>query len=243
VRRSWRQALREVALIFVGITLALLFENWNQERQARVQEHELLAQILSDLRATQHDLTRGDLLNGIPRGDLPSLEAAHESHRRIMEELNRTGVVEQEVWAQDFAVLMRGGSRLYPQTAGYQSLKTIGVDLISDDSLRVAVTRFFELTMGRVAQGEDTLWEAQDDFLAPYVFAHFRGRVPVDSAGLGAVVPLDPSLLRGDPSFPLVMDRIDLDRARALNQYRTAERELDSLIRRLEELVGVDGAL
>ena len=56
MKRSWRGALQEVVLIFVGITLALLFENWNQERQERSQEGELIAQILEDLRETRVDL-------------------------------------------------------------------------------------------------------------------------------------------------------------------------------------------
>jgi len=40
MRRSWRGALGEIALIFLGITLALFFENWNEERKERAQEHD-----------------------------------------------------------------------------------------------------------------------------------------------------------------------------------------------------------
>jgi len=236
MRRSWREAFTEIALIFLGITLALFFENWNEDRQARAQEHELLFQILNDLRETRQDLTVSDVNRiGLPGGDLPNLEAAQDAHFRIMEGLNCTDSVAPEAWAQDFAILMRGESRLYPQTAGYQSLKTIGVDLITDDSLRVAITHFFELTLSRVAIGEDRYWQAQDMLLSPYVFAHFRGRIPADS--IGEVYPLDLSALCGDPSFQLMMDRIGEKRRLALIQYRRAEGELDSLIGRLENAV------
>ena len=33
---NWQYAIGEVILIFVGITLAIAFNNWNEERKARI---------------------------------------------------------------------------------------------------------------------------------------------------------------------------------------------------------------
>ena len=48
--------------------------------------------------------------------------------------------------------------------------------------------------------------------------------------------------LRDDPSFAVMMDRIELVRTGTLTQYRRAEGGLDSLIARLERGLGVGGA-
>jgi hypothetical protein len=53
---NWRRGIAEVALIFVGITLALLFDNWNEARKARILEEQLFAALRADLLETRADL-------------------------------------------------------------------------------------------------------------------------------------------------------------------------------------------
>ena len=40
---NWRRGIAEVALRFIGITLALLFDNWNEARKDRALEEQLFA--------------------------------------------------------------------------------------------------------------------------------------------------------------------------------------------------------
>ena len=49
---NWRYAFGEVTLIFIGITLALAFSNWNQNRQERKMEIKLLSELRDNLDAT-----------------------------------------------------------------------------------------------------------------------------------------------------------------------------------------------
>jgi hypothetical protein len=53
---NWRRGFAEVALIFVGITLALLFDNWNEARKDRILEEQLFAALRADLLETRADL-------------------------------------------------------------------------------------------------------------------------------------------------------------------------------------------
>jgi len=53
---NWRRGIAEVALIFVGITLALLFDNWNEARKARILDEQLFAALRADLLETRADL-------------------------------------------------------------------------------------------------------------------------------------------------------------------------------------------
>jgi hypothetical protein len=242
VKRSWRSAVAEVLLIFVGISLALFAENWNEERLERGQESELLRQILRDLEETKLDLVRpGSGLNGLPAGDLPFLEAVEETHVRVMRDFYRSDGADPHEFAEDFAVLAEPPT-LFPQTAAYESLKTVGLDLVSNDSLRVAVTRFYELTLTRVAKSEATLRESSDSFLAPYVFEHFRE--VLNDGETVELAPRNADDLRADPMFAMIMNRILRDRARVIRQYRGALRQLDGLSRHLESVLqGGRGAL
>lgn len=49
---NWRYAIGEIALIFIGITLALSFSNWNQNRQERQTQIKLLRELHANLDET-----------------------------------------------------------------------------------------------------------------------------------------------------------------------------------------------
>ena len=238
--RSWRSSIREVVLIFVGITLALFFENWNEERLQRSQERELVAQVLDDLRETHQELLRSDL---------PNQEWAKDAHRRIMESVYGGSIIEPDSIDVDFGRLLSNGSRLYPQAAGYESLKAVGVDIIADDSVRLAVTGFYERYLGRVAVAETRLLDSQERSLELYMVEHFQNRRPwrvgsdVGRNEARSFYPRDLDALRRDPSFRLLMDRNEQDRARLLNAYRVTEGTLESLIELLSQRYDLGGAL
>lgn len=46
---DWRRALPGVAVIFIGITLALYFENWNEARKKRALGQQLLVKMVDNL--------------------------------------------------------------------------------------------------------------------------------------------------------------------------------------------------
>jgi hypothetical protein len=52
-------AASEVGLIFLGITLAIAFENWNDERAERDEEQSILADLQADLRSNIDELEDG----------------------------------------------------------------------------------------------------------------------------------------------------------------------------------------
>lgn len=232
MKRSWQGALGEILLIFVGISLALVFENWNEDRRTRSQERAFVGQILDDLRRTRDELTRDDF---------PALRVQALAHDDIVTSVYGAGPIDTDSLTRSFTRLIAHGSVLYPQTAAYESLKSTGVDLIEDDSLRMAITGFFELGLERVATAEAALWRSHDQFLEPYVIEHFEAADSIGTAPAGrrrSVTPRDLEGLRRDPTFLLILYRIEADRRRVIEVYGGAERGLDRLIERLEMEVG-----
>ena len=53
---NWKYALGEIALIFIGITSAIWFNNWNEERNDRKLEKHFYGLIISDMQATSDDI-------------------------------------------------------------------------------------------------------------------------------------------------------------------------------------------
>jgi hypothetical protein len=57
-RVNWPQAVAEVLLLAIGVGLALLADNWWQERQERVEEQAYLVELHADFTATRNELAR-----------------------------------------------------------------------------------------------------------------------------------------------------------------------------------------
>ena len=68
---NWKYALGEVALIFVGISLAIAFQNWNDQRKKEILEKIYLEELLDDCRrdstllASYIKLSEGKYIDGL----------------------------------------------------------------------------------------------------------------------------------------------------------------------------------
>jgi len=127
-------ALGEVVLVVIGILIALQINNWNEEKKLNKTEHILLKQILKSLksdfgrtkfiyenRALKKRSAIDDLLNNLNQEELP-----HDSILRPSF-LNMTITL----------------SFNYDKGA-YESLKSHGLDIIRNDSLRQRIIRLYE---------------------------------------------------------------------------------------------------
>ena len=61
---NWKYALGEVALIFIGISLAIAFQNWNEERKRMTSEIVFLEGLLEDLKRDSATVDRYAMLAG-----------------------------------------------------------------------------------------------------------------------------------------------------------------------------------
>jgi hypothetical protein len=138
-----RRGFGEVLLIFLGITLALMFENWNSDRERKLQELNLLAELYLDLEETRIDLER----------DIVSTERGLENGRLMIEAFNGEPVGAEEFGQAYASGIIRG--RLFAKTSAYESIKTIGLDLIENNELRKLVADVHELFLSRILTDQD----------------------------------------------------------------------------------------
>lgn len=228
---NWRRALAEVALIFVGITLALLFDNWNEARKERALERQLLSEVRDDLVETRADLET-DIRNS-------------ERRLKIWRDLTAALVEEAPLDAGWAGQLLdtTGSSVLVAKTSGYRSLTSQGLGILSDPQVRKAITDFYELRVARLAHFES---RTRDHLFGTYLsFIRDVTQIPdetlrhaVQNPGqLGRpdrVEPRDSQALKRNPETAhQFFDATGYTRA-TLRQYRQTLMEIDEVIRLID---------
>lgn len=128
---SWKHALGEVVLIFVGITLALALNSWANDRDRRSEQVFLLHQIRDSLTTDEADFE--EVIGYALSGD----QLIREVERLLDERLPYSDEVFE---ALGFILLTNNAPKI--TTGAYESLKSRGLDLISNVELR---TRLVEL--------------------------------------------------------------------------------------------------
>ncbi len=146
-------AIGEIILVVIGILIALQINNWNEGKKSQAKEHFVLSEIKSDL-----DLNIKSL-NGIVYTDNNSMDNCINALKIVIDNLEHTKVYHDSL-ANHFWLTFR-----FPvfdiKSSGYESLTSIGIDLISDDTLRSNIGKYYSYS---IPGGETTYTELRDDF-------------------------------------------------------------------------------
>jgi hypothetical protein len=159
---DWKRAIVEVALIAIGIGIALYADSLYEDRSDRQEEELLLRQMLEGL---QRDIT-----------DLESLVKYYEKKGVILMDLEQH-LRDKKPYNDD---LREGFSALkfydwhYPSTGVYETLKSQGLDIISDPAVRLSIVRYYDGIAIGVLQRNDMSLRDANDVIEPFYQANFR---------------------------------------------------------------------
>jgi len=178
---NWNYAIGEFFLIVLGITVALAANSWYENQKNRHDELELLRQIQQTLNE-----------------DLQVLNNRWRTMRNVESDL--AGLLihleDGRPYSDDLGPYFRSLSRfrtVYLQAAPFESLKARGLDLISNDSLRMKLISLYEDDFPRL-QGATTFNRVfAQETATPYLMKNFR---LLDSQNW---VPNDYESIRSDP--------------------------------------------
>jgi len=130
-------AIGEIALVMIGILLALQVNNWNQEKQLKKQELE----ILQDLKKS--------LLSDLEKPVYPPMERIQLDSTRIVKLLTTTK--NAQITKNPYIMGKYNGVpvltheiRFNPQESIYKTLESLGVSLISDKELRNKILSVYD---------------------------------------------------------------------------------------------------
>jgi len=153
--KYFRYAIGEVFLVVIGILIALQINNWNENRKLQKKELTLLREMQSNLNEDLQDFDFN--IKGTKMRLL-----ANEIVLQVLED----SLPQHDSLKTHFANFV-GSYQLTENTGAFDNLKSIGFDLVRNDSLRARITRLYsnryvyldklEMEMGQAYQLNDLM--------------------------------------------------------------------------------------
>jgi hypothetical protein len=224
----WRYVIGEILITTVGILIALALNAWWQNRQDRNVELEGLGEMRVALTGDVADMLE----------DLRRYRRAENHGRMLLEHIRNNRPYSTDLDSL-FGSLLTYRWHL-SNSAPYESLKSRGLGIIADDSLRLAVIDLYGLQNATIA-----LWNTSDTKLVqegmdPYFRAHFNTRiVRVGDRPTRFATPLVYSAIAKDPAFRgLLTQRIE-SAAITVPAYEEAIAKANRLIALIDRRISV----
>lgn len=127
-----RYALGEIALVVIGILIALQINNWNENRKANLQEAKILKQLKSDLIDNLSEIKEIDFQVSQRHRYSDSISIYFNERRKL----------------DDSLLMYIRGLRNYgifnSANTAYTYIQSEGMNILSNDSLRAAITIMYE---------------------------------------------------------------------------------------------------
>lgn len=216
-----KYAIGEIVLIVLGILFALYLNNLNGKNQLKKDEIKVLNEINYNLSSSINSFertinTETDYLN---------------QNKKILDYINNNNPYSSEL-DHAFGVYFWTLSS-NPVTAGYEYLKSKGIELITNDSLRNKISFMFENEFA-IIKNENELWanNLQQNITYPYHVNHFIKYFPkdTDSLGIEYAKPVDYNLLIADKTFESINTEI-------ISNRRWNIKSLEDLVIRINTLI------
>lgn len=224
---NWRKYAWEFVTIFVAVVSAFALNNWNDNRRDEQAATKILTEIANGL---EKDLEDIEINVG---GHKSGLEAC-KYWQRILS--NKT--VDTDSVGQMYFNLMRDFFSAQ-NSSGYETLKSRGLELIKDDSLRYDIISLYEYDYKSLKTMEEEYHEMQfqknyfHDFnriIAPYLEFDSRGNITAIKQPLD-LVSAERKVLQ------TYLWKIGINRMFVLSYYTDMERKINSLSSRIKQAI------
>lgn len=194
LRLPWIRLVAEFLVIFVGITLSLIADDWRQSRRDLEAERRALSELLIDLEADAESLEQ--------------LQATMVMHDRAAMWLYRS-IGQSEVAVDSLMVRlkrMHGLNLFKAQRATYAALLSTGeLGVVGDEVLRRAIARYYEDLQPQADGFFQVYFDAWYDWrrmVGPdYIWVYEDGVDVFGSGGSAGVLRRDWADISSDPNF------------------------------------------
>jgi len=218
-------AVGEITLIVIGILLALYLDNLNSEKKIKAIEIEILKELNSNLQSSILSFERA----------IHAEQIYLENNLLILYSLDNNLPYDESLDKAFGTYFWTISSN--PVTGGYEYLKSKGIDLISNDSLRQNISFIFENQFS-ILKEENKLWanNLQQNISYPYHVAHFRKYHPkgIDRGTDEYAKPFDYNALQKDDKFKSINAEIISNRRWNINSLEKIIVEIKELMTQIE---------
>jgi hypothetical protein len=138
-----RYAIGEIILVVIGILIALQINTWNEERKTRLIETKTLKEIRENLHVDIKEIS----------SDIEVMDSIDNAGKAAIDYLN-INTKPSESFKYDIHV-SKQNPHFDPNRGGYSLLVSKGLDIVTNDSLRGAISRLYELDYPYYAKYEN----------------------------------------------------------------------------------------
>lgn len=166
-------AIGEIALVMMGILLALQVNNWNQQRKDKVTEQKLLSALQEDLLVNINRL----------KADIIIEQRSINQANKIIKHLD-----ERKPYSHSLDLIFKEAlftPDITISTSSYESIKFKGFDIIQNDTLQRSIINLYDVVytnlIAETVRLENQLWPSS---VLPMIHKHFRvnetGNIPTN---------------------------------------------------------------
>lgn len=224
-KRRWKKYAYEFLSIFIAVISAFALNNWNDNRKDNQAEEKILEEILHGLEKDIEDVQ----LN--VKGHEFGLKA-NVFWRRVISNKATNMDTLQAFYFNSFRDFIS-----IQNTSGYENLKSRGLELIKNDSLRTDIISLYEYDFNTLRTLEEDYAEMQfhnsyfkeiNDYIAPNLQFDSQGKI------IGLKQPLRLSEADKNTFFSYLW-KIDANRNFILSFYGQIETNINELKEKIEE--------
>lgn len=191
---KWKYILGEITLIVLGILIAVQINNWNEFRKTRRFEKQIMQEIHQTL---EKEL---DVIGSRIKRCETIEKATAEVYQQLGDAVPLTDNLQRSFWLCNWVVFYQ------PQTIAFERLRAKGIELVSDDELRLDLLHLHDFLYPLVQSFTDRLNSWTETDLKPFSQTHFR--IETESPTKKIYLPLDYQRLLEEPLFRnLILDK------------------------------------
>ena len=247
---NYRKTIAESTLLFLGIFLALLLENYVADQELSEKQNRLLRELIIDLDETIADIQNDIETNGV-HFDLTKeiIDVLNQNENEHQENLQ-----ENELLLSGIQDMCSNWGFVVPKTSTYDSIKSLGLDLIEADTLRTQISGFYELTLFRISTAEQRIYDFTNKECWTYISKNFTwdssleltnrevkfgpNIISMDWIAMAKLRASDYDELITDPVFKSIIHELILRRSFQLLHYRIGLTEAERVKVSLEQYLG-----
>jgi hypothetical protein len=225
IKAEWKRYLFEFLSIFIGVTIAFALNNWGEDRRDRKAETKILTEIKNGLELDLEDL----------RTNVKGHEFGIEACNYFRKLIDNKPVEDRPV--KDFYFILLRDFISIQNKSGYESLKSRGLGLVRNDSLRFKIVSLYDFDYEIVEKLEESYSENQfNDNYYKEINDLLSENMVFDS--LGQLTAIEQPIDLTDQERKRLLSyfwRMEVNRNYRLTYYRIVENNILELIEDLEK--------
>jgi len=214
-------AIGEIILVVIGILIALQINNWNEERKDRRIEKSILIEL-------KDNLERNLVLIDNATAELIEINQTTRAIIEIME--NRMSF--SDTLIHDFDQMFRSGSYILElNTNGYESLKNLGLEILSSKTLKNDILSLFEISYPsyiKHTEVRSAIWGSNPRSWYNYFYIR-----PSESG----MIPLDFNSLTEDKKFMTIVRDLEFGRYSVLEKMKLCQTETHRVLQQIKSVL------